>query len=171
MICMTPFLYIIKYLDRGCVNTVIIAQWFARYFVPVCFCYFVERSKPSKNLKGQCHEIFCFWFFSWVSFPPIPLGPFRIFSKIRGDIRKSRCTTVNDTGSKFLPPVSFVLSIPVANFPPVSTRPNNTQRCPNKIIKIFLIEDFSICHHVNDTGGAPWAANISVNFRKSLKSP
>ncbi len=21
------------------------------------------------NLKGQCHEIFCFWFFSWTSFP------------------------------------------------------------------------------------------------------
>ncbi len=20
-------------------------------------------------LKGQCHEIFCFWFFSWISFP------------------------------------------------------------------------------------------------------
>ncbi len=23
-------------------------------------------------LKGQCHEIFCFWFFSWISFPPRP---------------------------------------------------------------------------------------------------
>ncbi len=21
------------------------------------------------SLKGQCHEIFCFWFFSWISFP------------------------------------------------------------------------------------------------------
>ncbi len=43
----------------------------------------------------------------------IPLGPFQIFSKIPGDIRKSRCTTginvtdgkfatgINDTGSKF----------------------------------------------------------------------
>jgi hypothetical protein len=51
-------------------------------------------------------------------FPPSPRvshqdsGPFRIFSKIRGDIRKSRCTTgindigkfatgVNDTGGKY----------------------------------------------------------------------
>ncbi len=24
------------------------------------------------NLKGQCHEIFCFWFFSWISFPQAP---------------------------------------------------------------------------------------------------
>ena len=32
----------------------------------------------------------------------IPLGPFRIFSKIRGDTRSSRLTTgVSDTGGKF----------------------------------------------------------------------
>jgi hypothetical protein len=32
----------------------------------------------------------------------IALEPFRIFSKIRGDNRKSRCTTgINDTGRKF----------------------------------------------------------------------
>ncbi len=37
----------------------------------------------------------------------IPLGPFRICSNIRGDIRKSRCTTgINDTGGKFA--TSFV---------------------------------------------------------------
>ncbi len=41
---------------------------------------------------------------------------------------------------------------------------STTQRWPNKIIKIFLIEDF-----VNDTGGKPWAANISANFQKNLK--
>ncbi len=26
----------------------------------------------SFTIKGQCHEIFCFWFFSWISFPPAP---------------------------------------------------------------------------------------------------
>jgi hypothetical protein len=56
-------------------------------------------------LKGQCHEIFCFWFFyESVSPQPqsVPLGPFRIFSKIHGDIHKSRCTTgINDNGDKF----------------------------------------------------------------------
>jgi hypothetical protein len=32
----------------------------------------------------------------------IPLGPFQFFSKIFGNIRKSRCTTgINDTGGKF----------------------------------------------------------------------
>ncbi len=56
------------------------------------------------SLKGQCHEIFAFGFFhESVSPQPqsIPLGPFQIFSKIRGDIRKSRCTTGIDTGGKF----------------------------------------------------------------------
>jgi hypothetical protein len=62
-----------------------------------------------EDLKGQCHEIFVFWsFHESVSPTPlsIPLGPFRIFSKIRGDIRSSN-----------LPPVSL---IPVAILPPVS---------------------------------------------------
>ncbi len=57
-----------------------------------------EPSLFPKLLKGQCHEIFCFWFFSWISFPPAPeysIKTFRIFSK-------SRCTTgINDNGGKF----------------------------------------------------------------------
>jgi hypothetical protein len=38
------------------------------------------------TLKGQCHEIFCFWFFWWISFIPAPeysIKTVRIFSKIR----------------------------------------------------------------------------------------
>jgi hypothetical protein len=92
------------------------------------------QNVAAHNIKGQCHEIFCFWFFyESVSRQPqsIPLGPFQIFLKICGDIRKSRCTTgVNDTGGKFatsvndtggkLPPES---TTPMANLPPVSTTP------------------------------------------------
>jgi hypothetical protein len=45
----------------------------------------------------------------------ITVGSFRIFSKIRGDIRKSRCTSgINDIGGK-LPPVSRT---PAVNLPP-----------------------------------------------------
>ncbi len=103
------------------------------------------------SLKGQFQEIFCFWFFSWISFlqpQSIPLGLFRIFSKICGDIHKSRTqgatpvsTTpvanlppvsmtpvakllpVSTTPAANLPPVLLVLLIPVANLPPVSTIP------------------------------------------------
>ncbi len=60
---------------------------------------------PATYLKGQCHEIFASGFFK-KSVPPQPqrisLRPFRIFSKIRGDIRSSRFATgVNDTGGKW----------------------------------------------------------------------
>jgi hypothetical protein len=79
------------------------------------------------TLKGQCHEIFCFWFFyESVSPQPqsIPFGPLHIFLKIRGYIRKSRCTTginntgckidagINDTGGKF----ATVSTTPATNF-------------------------------------------------------
>jgi hypothetical protein len=64
----------------------------------------------------------------------ITLGPFQNFSKICGDIRKSRCTTgINDTGCKFAAGVNYtrgkcasgtaVLFIPMANSPQVSTIP------------------------------------------------
>ncbi len=50
------------------------------------------------SLKGVWHEIFDFWFFS-----SIPLGPFCIFSKIRGDIREYKLFSgVNDTGEKVI---------------------------------------------------------------------
>ncbi len=53
-------------------------------------------------LKGQCHEIFDFRFFTWISFPQAPFRPFQIFSKVRIDKRSSRCTTsVVDTGGKW----------------------------------------------------------------------
>jgi hypothetical protein len=77
----------------------------------------------------------------------IPLGPFQIFSKTRGDILKSRCTTavyqrhwrqnfatsfasVVDTGGKFATSVNntsgkFAAGVndTVGNLPPVSTTP------------------------------------------------
>jgi hypothetical protein len=56
-------------------------------------------------LKGQCNKIFDFWFFhDSVSPKPLSilLGLFKIFSKILGDIRSSRCTIgVVDTGGKW----------------------------------------------------------------------
>jgi hypothetical protein len=60
-------------------------------------------------LKGQCHQIFSGFFHESVSPPPqsIPFRPLQIFSKIRGDIRESRCTTgINDTGGKFAAGIS-----------------------------------------------------------------
>ncbi len=63
-----------------------------------------ENVRLSLHLKGQCHEIFDFWFFSWISFPLSPKYTIRavsifFFFKICGDIHSSRCATgVVDTG-------------------------------------------------------------------------
>jgi hypothetical protein len=83
----------------------------------------------TETYRDSVTRFFALGFFHESPFPKplkIALGSFRIFSKIRGDIRKSRCTTgVVDTGGKFytggkLPPVS---TTPAANLPPVSTTP------------------------------------------------
>ncbi len=66
-------------------------------------------------LKEQCRESFCFWFFSWLSFPPAQSIP-----------KVSKRNKENFYDWRFYP---------------------------------------------FDTGGAPWAANISANFQKNLKRP
>jgi hypothetical protein len=73
-----------------------------------------QSPKPitSTVLKGTVSRDFLLLAFFMNQFPPkalsIPLGPFRIFSKIRGDIRSSRLTTggkfatgINDISGKF----------------------------------------------------------------------
>ncbi len=63
------------------------------------------------KLKRHCHKNFCYSFFHESTFPnPLKrtLGSFRIFSKIRGDIWKSRCTIVinNTSGAPWAESIS-----------------------------------------------------------------
>ncbi len=57
------------------------------------------------QLKGQCHEIFCFWFFSWINFPPpqsIHYQGHRWQMCLRCQRhRRQIATGINDTGGKF----------------------------------------------------------------------
>ncbi len=89
------------------------------------------KSKIHSSLKGQCHEVFCFRFFSWITFPQAPDTNIRIISnffensqrysqvKVHHRCRRHRqqnfatsspcvvdsggkfATGVNDTGGKF----------------------------------------------------------------------
>ncbi len=119
------------------------------------------------SLKGQCHEIFCFWFFLWISFPPAPEYT------IRTDTGGKFATGINDTGGKFchqfplycchrfqphrrqicrrcrwhwwqiMRTISGCWHLKVNLKAKIYIYVNSTiQRCPNKIIKIFLLEDF-----------------------------
>ncbi len=78
-------------------------------------------------LKGQCHEIFCFWFFSWVSFPPAPEYSIKTVTNFFENSQWYSQVKVHHLYQqhrrKILLPVSLVLLIPVANLPPVSMIP------------------------------------------------
>ncbi len=98
---------------------------------------------PRRSLKGQCHEIFCFRFFSWITFPQhnnirIILNLSQV--KVHHWCQRHQwqiAAGINDTGGKFchqfplccwhrwqiLPPVPLVLLTPVANLPPVLLTP------------------------------------------------
>ncbi len=43
---------------------------------------------PGAELKGECREIFCFWFFSWISFPPAPEYSIRTVSNFFENSRR-----------------------------------------------------------------------------------
>ncbi len=83
-------------------------------------------------LKGQCHEIFCFLFFSWISFPPAPEYHIRTVlnffensrrysqAKVHHRYQQHRCCWYR---WQIFPPFFLVLLIPVANLPPVLLTP------------------------------------------------
>ncbi len=45
--------------------------------LPISACDYIMFIAILLLLKGQCHKIFCFWFFSCISFPPAPEYPIR----------------------------------------------------------------------------------------------
>ncbi len=62
-------------------------------------------------LKGQCHEIFCFWFFSWISFPQAPEYTLRAVSNFFRKFTEIFAAQgwppgINDTSGKFATGVS-----------------------------------------------------------------
>ncbi len=79
-----------------------------------------KPSNATVPLKGQCHKIFCLWFFyESVSPKPlsIPLGPFQIFFE---NSRRYSQLKVDHRLVANLPPVS---TTPAAKLLPVSTTP------------------------------------------------
>ncbi len=141
----------------------------------------VLHKNPVQNLKGQWHEIFDFWFFSWISFPQAPEYTIRAVSNFFENSRRYsqfnvhyRCrwhrwqlkfaAVVIDTNYN-LPPASLT---PAANMLPVSLTPVANLPIVSTT-QAELVEKFAAS--VVDTGGAPWPANISAKFWKRLKWP
>jgi hypothetical protein len=70
---------------------------------PVIRAILYHKANMQHLFKGYVSWDFCFNFLSWIIFPQAPDFPkFWVSSKIREDIRNSRCTTgVIDTGAKW----------------------------------------------------------------------
>ncbi len=115
------------------------------------------------SIKGQCHEIFCFWFFLWISFPPAPEYPIRTvsnffensrrYSQVKVHLRCQRhrwqiAAGINDN----LPPVS---TTPAANFATSSPCAVDTgcQRYRRQICLRCQRRRWQIATGINDTGG------------------
>ncbi len=131
--------------------------------------------------------------------PPLSTTPAANFATIFAsavDTAGKFATGVNNTGGKFATSVNDASGkLPLVSTTPVANNGKNyqtadnlkwtwkknylyanptTQRCPKENIKNFLIKDFFLfATGVNDTdtGGKPWAVNISANFRKNSKRP
>ncbi len=72
---------------------------------------------PLFQLKGQCHEIFCFWFFPWIIFPPAPEYSLKNITNFFENSRRYSQVKVHRRYQRhrrqIFPPV---LTTPVANF-------------------------------------------------------
>ncbi len=75
----------------------------------------IERNSA---LKRQCHEIFCFWFFSWINLPPAPEYSIKTISNFFENSRRYSQFKVHHRYQRhrreICPLVSLALLIPVA---------------------------------------------------------
>jgi hypothetical protein len=63
----------LKYITVLCFNLICKTKCIPRPLpIPNKRQNYIRTCSNPFSFKGQCHEIFCFWFFSWISFPPAP---------------------------------------------------------------------------------------------------
>jgi hypothetical protein len=102
-------------------------NWLGQYYYSVGLILLQRRSSQNVRLKGQCHEIFCFRFFSCITFSQAPDNNIRIISNFFENLRRYSQVKVHHWCQRhrwqILPTVPLVLLTPVANLPPVSTIP------------------------------------------------
>ncbi len=155
-------------------------------------------TSQKETLKGQCHEIF--FLFSWISFPPALEYSINTVSNVFENSRRYSQVKVHHRYQRhrwqIFPAFSLALLIPVANLPPVSLTPvanNNTisgcrhlklnlkakiyiyvnsttQRCQNKIIKIFQLADFCYLPTVSTTPVAKLELHISPRIFEKIRN-
>jgi hypothetical protein len=126
------------------------------------FIHYILWTPILRVWKGQYHKIFCFRFFSWIIFPKASennfMVIFKFFWKFAEIFARHGAPLVSTTLVANLPPyryqqvaimgtISDCLHLKVNFEKKMYLCVNSTtQRCPNKIFKTFLIEDFFYLH-------------------------
>jgi len=124
---------------------------------------FLMLIADTHDLKGQCHKIFCFWFFSWICFPPAPEYSIKTISNFFENSRRysqlkvcHRCQWHRWQMKKIFNQKNF------NNFiwsPASSLSGSAAWYCSNYLPPVSLIP----------AANSPWLANISTNFQTNLK--
>ncbi len=98
-------------------------------------------------LKGQCHQIFCFRFCSWIIFPQAPENNIRVLSIFFENSRRYSQVKVHHRYQRhrwhIMGTIAGCLHLKMNLNKNIYLYVNSaTHRCPNKTIKTFLIGDF-----------------------------
>ena len=152
------------------------------------FLAYLEIFFVPLSLKGTVSRDFCFWFFSSISFPPAPEYPIRTVSNLFENSRRYSQLNI-DQMRKIINQKNFNIFVRT----PLDSRVNiyinfclqvhfevsaawyrwqichrcqryRRKRCSNKIIKIFLIEDF---FHLPPVSATP-VVNLELQISQRL---
>ncbi len=90
-------------------------------------------------VKGTMSRDFCLWFFSWISFPPAPEYSSRTVSNFFESSQRYPQVKVHHRNQRH----RWQIMGTIGGCRHLKVNVNiTTKRCPNKIIKIFLIDYF-----------------------------
>ncbi len=126
------------------------------------FSFLVRKFFIEHVLKEQRHEIFCKWFFSWISFPPAPEYPIRTVTNFFENSQRYSQVKVHHRYQRH--------RWQAAKLPPVSTTP-----AANFATSFTSVVDTGgkFAAGVNDTGGKQWgqyqaADTLNVNLMQNF---
>ncbi len=115
-------------------------------FLNLVILLFYSTARNTVPLKGQCHEIFCLRFFSWITnesnLPPVSTTPVANCHRYQRH-RRQICHRCQRHRWQIMGTISGCRHLKVNLKTEIYMYVNSTsQRCPNKIIKILLLEYF-----------------------------
>ncbi len=123
------------------------------------------------GLKGQCQEIFCFWFFSWIIFPQASDNSFRVISNLFENSRRYLQVKVHDWYQRHLWHIVGTLSdcwhLKVKIIYMLTLLLKGVQK---NVFLIFWLKIFFICHRRQRHQWCTLSCEYLREFSKKFKT-